>query len=305
MLELKIHFAKSQEEKKKCESLLNFFKEEKKKNEHTESVSENKPAAWKVEPMLNAIKKNNLNRFCFLTILGGKFLSIDMKYLVNIIENESDQFAQKKYLIKFLSRIRDQYDQTLLHHAADEGKLNCLKILIGCKHNVIDRKTDKEPASCCFAFKNGETKCAKTLFENHVSVNVYDFKRQTPIHFAASRGHQECVELLIRKGADVNAKDENDWTPLHIAAINGTIDCLEVLLANGADVNARNNKQYTPLHIIGYFPGGSKAEKKGCVEMLINAGADIDAKDEDGDTIFYYQFFQDFKVERPDLFKQN
>jgi hypothetical protein len=76
-------------------------------------------------------------------------------------------------------------------------------------------------------------------------------------------------------------------------------------LANGADVNARGSKQNTPLNMIGYSQAGSKAQKVRCAEMLIKAGADIDAKDGDGNTIFYRSFFQTLRVERPDLFKQN
>jgi ankyrin repeat protein len=228
-----------------------------------------------------------------------------MEYFVNKIEDESEKFAKKIHLIKFLSKIRDEFDNTLLHHAAYEGKLNCLKILIGCKVIVNERKTDDEQTSCLFMCKNGQTKCANTIFEKNVSVNVYNLQRQTPLHLAAYGGYQESLELLIRKGGDVNAKDEDDRTPIHYAVFLGKVDCLEVLLANGADVNARTNTLYTPLHIIGYSPEGSKEEKKRCAEMLIAAGADISAKDEDGDTIFFYQFFQDLKVERPDLFTQN
>ncbi len=36
--------------------------------------------------------------------------------------------------------------------------------------------------------------------------------------------------------------------------------------------------------------------------MLINAGADVDAKDKDGNTIFYHPFFHTLRMERPDLF---
>ncbi len=376
---MKIHFAKSQEEKKKYQSLWNFFKEEKKKNEqeHAESVSEKKDAVWKVERMVKAIKKNNLKCFCLLIVLGGKLEANDFEYLVNKIENESGKIGGKRYLINFLSKIRDQYDQTLLHHAAKIGKLKCLKILIGCKSYENERKTDEGQTSCFFAFKNGKTKYANTLFRNSISVNLYNFKRQTPLFLAAGEGHQECVELLIRKGADVNAKAEDDLTPLHWAACNGKVDCLEVLLANaadanartielctplhmigfskegteienkrcvemlidaganidakdkddltllhyaaciakvdclevllanGADVNARTKELVSPLHIIVFSDSGSKEEKERCAEMLINAGADIDAEDEDGNTIFDFPFFQTLREERPDLFTQN
>jgi ankyrin repeat protein len=281
MLEKEIHFATSQEEKNKCESLLNFFKEEKKKieQEHAESVSEKKDAVWKVEPMVKAIRRNNLELFCLLILLGGKLGANDFEYLVNRIEDESKKITEKRYLIKFLSKIKDQNDQNLLHHAADKGKLKCLKILIGCKLNANGRKTDEEQTSWLLDCINGETKCIQTLLENNVSVNAYSLKRKTPLHCATFGAHQECLELLVSKGADVNAKYENDWTPLHIAALNGNVNCLEVLLANTADANARDNKQETPIHFIGKSLKGSKEEKERCVEMLINAGADVNAKD--------------------------
>jgi ankyrin repeat protein len=293
-------FPHSQEKTTICQDLLNLLEKEEISN-----VKKKPDLVWKQELMVKAIRKNNFKYFSLLIFHGGKLGADDFECLVNKIEDESETFAKKRYLIKFLSKIRDQFNQTLIHHAALKGKLKCLKILIGCKLNVYERKTEEEQTPCLVACKNGESKCAWTLFKNNVSVNIYDFKRRTPLYFAAKKGHQECLELLIKKGGDVNVKDIYDTTPLHYVVFFGKVDCLEVLLANGADVNARDNTQKTPLHIIGWSPEGSKAEKERCAEILIAAGADIDAKDEDGDTIFSYQFFQDFNVEKPDLFVQN
>ncbi len=276
-LKFNIEYKKSDQEKiKKCQSLRNFFEQK-----YAEKISGNQVTVWKEEPMVKTFRKNNLNICCFLIILGGKLVYNDFELFVNKIEEESGKIAKKTFLIKLLSKIRDDLDNTLLHHAAREGKVKCLKLLIGCKLNVNERKTDEEQISCLFMCKNGETKCANTLFRSSISVNVYHFQGKTPLHLAAHNGHQECLELLIRQGADVNAKDEDDMTPLHFAAFYGRADCLEVLLANGADVNARGIRQNTPLHTIGYSPIGSKAEKDRCVEMLIKAGADVNAKDAD------------------------
>jgi hypothetical protein len=278
----------SQEEILTLQNLLNFFQQEEKK-----VLRGKKDTVWKEEPMVKAIKKNNLQFFCCLVVLGGRLGQEDFEYIVNKIEDESEKFAGKAYLIKFfLSKIRDECNQTLLHFAAWKGKPKCLKILISCKVNLNEIKLEV-----------GESKYDK--IENNVTVNVYNLNRETPLHLAACEGHLECAELLIRKGGDVNAKDKNGFTPLHFAAYYGKIDCLEILLANGADVNARGIRQNTPLHIIGWSSEGSKEEKERCAEMLISAGADVDAKDEDGDTVFAYSFFQTLRVERPDLFTQN
>jgi ankyrin repeat protein len=286
------------------QNLLHFFQEEERKKACLEKVS-----VWKEEPMMKAIRKNYFKFFSLLVFLGGQLEETDLEYLVNKIENESEIFVHERYLTKcFLSKIRDQYEQTLIHHAAVKGKPKCLKILIGCKLSDVNiKKADRELNSCCFP------ECAISLIRNKSSVNVYNIQRKTPVHLAARKGHQECLELLIIKGGDVNAKDEDDrtplhsaagsgevnclkvllangadvnaededdWTPLHWAAGHGNVDSLEVLLANGADVNARDIKQNSPLHIIGFSSKGNKEEKERSVEMLINAGADVDAKEQ-------------------------
>ncbi len=307
-MKFNIKYKKSGQEKiKKYQSLRNFFEQK-----LAVKISGNQVTVWKEEPMVKTFRKNNLNSFCFLIIIGAKLVNKDMEYFVNKIEEESGKIAKKPFLIKLLYKIRDENDQTLLHHAALKGKLNCLKVLIGNKFDISGEENDEELTSCLFACKNKTTKFSNCLKEN--SVNVYDKRLLHPLHMAAGGGHRECVELLtdtggdinakdehdltplhlaagigkvdclevlLANGADVNAKDENDWTPLHKAADFGKVDCLEVLLASEVNVNARTKKQHTSLHLIGMSFKGSKAEMERCVELLINAGADIDAKDDD------------------------
>ncbi len=100
----------------------------------------------------------------------------------------------------------------------------------------------------------------------------------------------------------VDAKNKNGMTPLHIAAKLAKVDCLEVLIKKGANVNARCNQQNTPLHLIGYSEKGRREERDRCAEMLINAGTDTKAENEDGKTILDFEFFQDLQDRRPDLF---
>ena len=45
----------------------------------------------------------------------------------------------------------------------------------------------------------------------------------------------------------MNTKGDTDWTPLHNAAGEGNKEIVEWLIDKGADVNAKTNDGYTPL----------------------------------------------------------
>jgi cytohesin len=67
-------------------------------------------------------------------------------------------------------------------------------------------------------------------------------------------------------------------TPLHKAAAAGDKELVVRLLAEGAEVNAKDKDGQTPLHF---------AAKKGhldVAELLLSKGADVNAKEQDGDT---------------------
>ncbi|CAG0912187.1 unnamed protein product, partial [Cyprideis torosa] len=85
----------------------------------------------------------------------------------------------------------------------------------------------------------------------------------------------ETAELLIQKGAEVNAKDRRGKTPLLVATENNHHSVVEVLLANGGDLNIANEDERSPLH---------QAESAETAELLIQKGAEVNAKDRRGMT---------------------
>jgi ankyrin repeat protein len=114
---------------------------------------------------------------------------------------------------------------------------------------------------------------------------------------AAFHGHWKLVEFLLESGADPNgASPDTGETALHSALCTanraGHDLVVRVLLAHGADPNRRTTpgvetgcfmrdcrtKGETSLHRAAAF--GSEAT----IDMLLGAGAVIDAKDANGDT---------------------
>jgi ankyrin repeat protein len=114
---------------------------------------------------------------------------------------------------------------------------------------------------------------------------------------AVFHGHWQLCEFLIENGADVNHPlPETGETPLHSALCKTDNPVynrvLKVLLARGADPNRTTKpgietdsfmrdcrtKGETPLHRAAAF-GDSEA-----IQLLLDAGAVIDAKDAHGDT---------------------
>ena len=66
---------------------------------------------------------------------------------------------------------------------------------------------------------------------------------------AAAFGNPACVELLLRNSAARDPKDINGMTPFLCAVAAGQTKCVEVLLDCGADIAARDNFQRSCIHL--------------------------------------------------------
>ncbi len=92
--------------------------------------------------------------------------------------------------------------------------------------------------------------------------------------FAAHEGNIETVRQALEAGVDVNsANSEEKLTPLHMAAYNGHTDVAKLLLERGAEIDARDHEGKTPLTHACTGPF------KETVKLLVDSGADINAQE--------------------------
>lgn len=130
----------------------------------------------------------------------------------------------------------------------------------------------------------GDLERLRALLDEDPSLaNAWSDDGFTPLHYAAFFGQPEAAKLLIERGADLEARSTNrefalDAAPLHSAVAARERGTIEVLLDAGADVNAVQHGGFTPLL------EAAQTGQADVVELLLERGADPDAKLDDGRT---------------------
>lgn len=106
------------------------------------------------------------------------------------------------------------------------------------------------------------------------------------LHKLCAWGRLDIIQEVVRRGARVNHKDEAGNTPLAWACL-GREDApvVEWLLARGADVHAISGYQEQGMGVMHH------AAKSGSIKtlaLLLDAGANINDQDRNGDTPLHY-----------------
>ena len=101
---------------------------------------------------------------------------------------------------------------------------------------------------------------------------------QWSLHSLCKEGNIHSVKWHLDQGADVNAPYKN-MTLLHTAAAYDHKEIVELLIEEGANLNTKDEDGVTPLH----DAVGSLSQKE-IIELLITNGADINAKTKRGST---------------------
>jgi ankyrin repeat protein len=158
----------------------------------------------------------------------------------------------------------------------------------------------------------GHLGAVQTLLEAGAEVDVKSDDGITAILQAASRGSSNVVRALLEAGADPEARNEDDVSALERAVCNGHAESVQALIAGGADANAQNSNGQTSLTVairhdpiadmVSALVGDDddmvvwrnpnrplpRPKNVDAVRALIENGAEIDARDDQGRTALHW-----------------
>jgi ankyrin repeat protein len=185
----------------------------------------------------------------------------------------------------------DTSNATPLYHAAGNGHKRMVELLLA-KGAQPSPARGGQPLHT--AVERGFKGVVEVLLAHKADVNA---GYMTALHVAIKEKNLPIAELLLTNGASLNALYAHSWnqgpaalhslatpdgTPLHFAIQIGNPTIARLLTAKGADVNLRTfHGGLTPLHYVSN-PMLSRENSVEMIEMLLGAGAKIDALGADG-----------------------
>lgn len=175
---------------------------------------------------------------------------------------------------------RGNFDRTLLHHAVEADAIDSVRLLIknGADVNAITRLDLSPPIprnysviSCARSttvleelLKNGAKPSQEDIDDLCVEadngdkaglpkiLNKYGYKqsKESILIQAARKGDAKALADVVKKRVNVNCSvTDNVLSPLHYAAQNGHVDCVNILIKAGANIEAQDYSGATPLFL--------------------------------------------------------
>ena len=169
----------------------------------------------------------------------------------------------------------DWNEDTPLMSAAKAGATNAIRELVALGADI--EATSPTGTPLAYAAWQGREAAVRLLLDLGARVNPPPGGHgRAPLLYAASGGPPSVLRLLIEAGADVNYTESFDNSPLYVAACQGASDKVKLLISAGAKINVRNYEGSTPLIC-------AASKSRSTVGILLEAGADPDAVDNNGD----------------------
>ncbi|KAH9767234.1 ank rep region domain-containing protein [Citrus sinensis] len=177
----------------------------------------------------------------------------------------------------------------LLRHAVSNGDFNAVKSILKRQKMILAGLSSAEAESLyrvATELAANSEDMVSLLLRAGLSIEIDERVKTkdgwSELHVAAAFGRTEEISSLVRmkKYESLDCRDKEGRTPLHLAVNKTSIGCAKVLLESGADKEAKGKDGKTSLH-----NAAANGDRR-MVEMLIEMGADPTIKDDRGRSCF-------------------
>ena len=175
---------------------------------------------------------------------------------------------------------KDKKGNNSLMFASANGNYNIARLLINAGAD-IDTQNNNGNTALILATMQGNIKMVEFLIKQNANVNLKNKKNKNAMSYAYSKNDTELSKVFQNNGAYINSKDPIFLVhDLLLAIINRDEYKVKQTIKLGADVNHRSTKGITPLM--------NSVKNYNITKILIESGADVNAKDINGYSVLAY-----------------
>lgn len=251
-------------------------------------------------PLEYAVEQGKIEVIRFLILAG---CSIDFGVSGHpmeaaILSNRLDIFLEFLQAGVNVNQEVSEHGWSLLMTAISAGNLEMIEHLIerGANVNIV---TERGLSALMWAAENGrkeifdylaplcEPEIVKQATKELPQGLLYRARKEDRLaqNFieAAGFGDVDAVKKLIKNGININVINKRGTNALHFATSCNKLEIIQILVENGANLEFTHERYGTTSLI-----EGAKWGKDAIVRFLIESGADINAKDFEGNTAMDY-----------------
>lgn len=178
----------------------------------------------------------------------------------------------------------DPEGNTPLHLAARQGVLTIAQVLI-TEQMPLDALNHNGQTPLWLASKGHHTALAHDLMRSGANPNIADKYGRTPLHLCAEHPDTELAALLLKYGSNPNLcyRLAGEHTALSQAIRYTNLALIRLLLQQGADARQHETGELSSGGLLNQAASQANLPVE-AIDLLINAGADLHARDFKGNT---------------------